>query len=919
MSPSRITKWLLILLSGIAIALVLLVPAFFHFLPVYLETRFIPRVSLEAGLDPHEVRIRRIGWRGADLGPMRLGFGGQTVLEVAAVQLDYSLVSLLRGRIDTIVISGVRVDVTINEEGTGIAGLNHRSMTSERAEPDPNDPDHPEQKLPVSIGRLVIPGGRLAVHWNAHTVSVPFEMELSTASMGDRIAGESIAARLSVGSDTNGLHAKGTLDIPTRRVALSLNGPNLNLSALEGFLQNTPLKRVAARIDLKADLLGRLEPFELTSLVMEARAEGLELKSPDFGIQNTLNDRKRPIPTVARITMESQGPWQWSVEPFQLSSPAEVHVTRLGGTLTREGKGWRAHSQASSNVPAQRMGPSVDPAVALLQPLALQWRLAARSPDGASIEFEIEGSGEGDPKQNPLAIQSGDMLADSSPPRMSVTGTYAEHAVKVRFEGRLADLHLTSPVFTADVPESIVTGSMHSRQAIRIDATVRLPHTRIVHDTVAAHLSRSRVDVRLANDGGQQWTLAGELNLPEGDISDSAHGVKVLGLSARLPLKWPLDEQAPTGELKAAAIRWQTENLGDIEGRMGLLPQGFFAEATHRSKLFAGLNVLFNTRVTDGETRVAVVLPEYSLPADIDLGRFAAAAAGFRVNGRVAGQVDLLVNGASVDAKGRVKIDQGTARHPDSGLTIDGITLDLHMDDLLSLRSAPAQQLRVASMRFGKIEATDLLIDFQVEPANTLLVERAGLQWAMGTVQTQAFRLKPELDDVMVTLYCDRLNLAMVLDQLGVAQGSGDGAVNGRIPVRWRGGQLSFDNGFLYSTPGQTGTIVLHGTDFLLEGLPAGSPQHTQLDIATEALKDYTYQWARLRLETRNADLVLGLQLDGKPNRLMPFAYDPKAGGFVRHQGEGQAEFKGIRIDLNFTTPLNEILNYRSLLTPASR
>jgi hypothetical protein len=924
MPPYRFYKWLLIILCGIAIVVVILVPAFFHFLPIYLQTRLIPRLSLEAGLDPREIHIRRIGWRGADLGPMRLGFSGQTLLKVAAVQLDYSLVSLLRGRIDTVVISGVRIDVTLNAEGTGIAGLTDSQIAPTQTEQRPADTDL-EKKLPISIGRLVIPDGRLNAHWKAHSVSVPFEMDLSTAApegaaMENHKALESITGTLRVGPDTNALHAWGTLNLRTRRMALSLTGQDLDPSGLHAFLQSTPLNRISARIDLQAELQGRLEPFELTSLLLESRVEGLELTSPDFALQNTLDDRNRPIPIVARLTMQNQGPWQWSVAPFEINRPAGVHVTQLDGAVTLVEKGWRSETRALSIVPAQPLDPSSDPAVALRQPLAMLWRLTARSPDGTSIEFEIDGSGRpGDPKQNPLAIQIGDVVADSAPPNLSVAGTYDGRAVKARFEGRLANLHLSSAGFTAHVPDSLLTGTLESNQALRIEATAKLPHVRIAQGTITARLARTRLDARLIHEDGLRWTLAGELNLPEADINDSAHGVKVLGLSARLPLKWPLDTQTPAGELKAGPIGWQAHNLGDIEGRMGLLPQGFFAKATHRSKLFPGLNVLLDTRIANGETIASVTVAEYTPAAEIDLGRFYEAATGFRVNGRIAAQVDLIVKGTTVDAQGGIKIDQGTVRHPDSSLSLNGIAVELRMPDLLSLRSAPAQQLRIASMTFGKINATDLQIDFQLEPSNTLFVEHAGLRWSQGTLQTQAFRLKPELDDVMVTLYCDRLNLAMVLDQLGVARASGDGAVNGRIPMRWRKGQLSFDNGFLYSTPGQTGTIALQGTDFLLEGLPAGSPQHTQLDIATEALKDYTYQWATLRMETRNTDLVLGLQLDGKPNRLLPFAYDPQSGGFVRYKGEGQAEFKGIRIDLNFTTPLNEILDYRSLLTPTSR
>jgi hypothetical protein len=172
------------------------------------------------------------------------------------------------------------------------------------------------------------------------------------------------------------------------------------------------------------------------------------------------------------------------------------------------------------------------------------------------------------------------------------------------------------------------------------------------------------------------------------------------------------------------------------------------------------------------------------------------------------------------------------------------------------------------------------------------------------------------MEELAATLFCSQLNLAEILVQLGVAQGSGQGTVNGRIPLRWGKGLPTFDNGFLYSTPGETGTIRLRDTHSLLQGIPRDTPQYVQLDIATEALKDYTYNWAKVNLDSQGDILKISLKLDGRPNQALPFAYDQNKGQFLRIQGQGQAEFKGINIDLNFQIPLNQILQYKDLLTP---
>ena len=295
---------------------------------------------------------------------------------------------------------------------------------------------------------------------------------------------------------------------------------------------------------------------------------------------------------------------------------------------------------------------------------------------------------------------------------------------------------------------------------------------------------------------------------------------------------------------------------------------------------------------------------------------FSPAAAGILGGGRIGASAQLALDPSGPRGSARFKLDQGRVRQESRHLSLEGIDLAVRMEDLFQFESAPRQRLEVERLALGDLRADHLDVDFQLENANTLFIEKAGLNWCNGRVNASALRIDRAKTDYHLTLYCDRLNLARLLEQLGAAEASGEGSVNGRIPVSWTDEGLTFDNGFLYSTPGQTGTIKLSGTQALMAGLPPGSPQHTQLDIATEALKDYSYQWAKLHLQSEEDILLLKLQLDGKPNRLLPFAYDQSLGQFKRIAGAGQADFKGISIDLNFRSPLNEIIHYQELLTP---
>ena len=101
----------------------------------------------------------------------------------------------------------------------------------------------------------------------------------------------------------------------------------------------------------------------------------------------------------------------------------------------------------------------------------------------------------------------------------------------------------------------------------------------------------------------------------------------------------------------------------------------------------------------------------------------------------------------------------------------------------------------------------------------------------------------------------------------------------------------------------------------LTAGLPPGTVQHAQMDLAREALKDYTYDWAKLRILTEGEDILLKMEFDGKPAAPLPFVYKKEIGGFARiDAGSKGSHFQGIHLNVNFRLPLNEIMQYKGLM-----
>ena len=269
----------------------------------------------------------------------------------------------------------------------------------------------------------------------------------------------------------------------------------------------------------------------------------------------------------------------------------------------------------------------------------------------------------------------------------------------------------------------------------------------------------------------------------------------------------------------------------------------------------------------------------------------------------------MVITDGSLQGEVSTRISQGTLRFEKANLLMEGIKGQLLFPEIPRHASSPDQLLEFERAVLGNLLFENGRIHFQLEQSGAFFVEQGRVDWCGGRIDLQPFRIIPHVKDYRLVVHCDRLRLSEVLNQLGDIHAEGDGTVNGKIPLRLKDKSIFFEDGFLYSTPGQEGTIRVTGTERLTTGIPMNTPQFGQLDLAREALKDYNYKWARLQFNTQDDALMLQMQMDGKPAFPLPFVYDKGLGGFVRAApGSPGSHFQGIRLDMNLRLPFNEFL-----------
>lgn len=452
------------------------------------------------------------------------------------------------------------------------------------------------------------------------------------------------------------------------------------------------------------------------------------------------------------------------------------------------------------------------------------------------------------------------------------------------------------------------------------EARVHLPKAMFDGGNMTGKIDDLTLSAHIQQPEGNAADIDARMRFTNGQFYHEGSGLHLLGGRLDLPFCSAPKTTGREGTFSVARMVYNERFLGNLQGRVTQKKGSYAFAATHVSDLFKGMTAAITGTVPAAVSRFPAAdftftLPPYELPAESNLGRFVPAAKGVTLSGTVSAQGKGTLSSTGIRGDVDVALQGGAVRQAEKKIALEGIDTTMRFPELPRIRSAPGQQFRFARAAMGGIVVDGGTFDFQVESETTLFIEKGRLLWCGGKVDAQSLRITPSRQDYHVSLYCQRLGLSRILEQLGSVNARGTGTVNGRIPILYSKGNIGFDDGFLFSTPGETGRIQLTGTEILTRGIPAGTPQFAQVELAREALKDYAYTWAKLGLMSEGEDLIMRLQFDGKPVNPLPFIYKQEIGSFVRVEAGAQGSvFQGISLDVNLRLPLNQLLQYKDII-----
>lgn len=878
-------------LVGIGIAAV-----FFWALPRFLESDTL-QTKLPVG--PAAWEIRRAGTNGLDAADLRLGPENAPTLTAGALRVDYGPASLLGGRIAAVQLSGVQLFLEWRDGRLALRSGDQLRLP----EPSPEASPPSESDPPVTVGRIRIDTGLLHLSSPAGDFLLPFSGVLTPESDDFKV----LSAELTLLPRGETVALSVHLDQNRQTLRAEMESTALDLARFADLARTFPGLVPAGQLELSARLSMNLETLRPTSghLHLSLGGNGPAWREWELAGENGF-----------RLEMESEDGETWNATALSAALAAPVPLSLTGENFQFK---WTEDRIAWDGAVTLGMDSTGDNGTDSTSPLKVktpfQWPVTVSgdfSKGNWTAEAKLTSPEKEGAESNSWAIQVGTTGISGARPKFQLTGGGDRASGTVRTDLAIPGLSLAFggvPLdfknFNGDVTVQFDTESFQVQgTASGTNAKLEVGETRIAVPKLSLELSAA------------PETYAGTLSLSGGSLR--AGGFRMDGVSGKLPLSWPWSAADSSGDISAETLQFDTRDLGPVSGSIRQTENGIGYQLRHASRLIPGAAVDLDgeTRFFGTPHRTAVSFEtRHAIDPPLDLGRFAPAAQGMTLSGNLHLSGEAVVDAAGFRCPAEISLSEGHWKLDEPLAEAKGIQLFLPMDDLASVRGRTGGRLQVASLTVGAFQFAEMNVHLQAESTPALLVERAGFNWCGGNVEARSFRLAPGQTEFDLLLYADRIHLARFLDQLGAGRAEGEGAVSGRIPVKFREGGFRFSDGVLFSMPGQGGTLHVSGTDSLASMVGRGTPQGAQLDLALAALESFAYDWARLRLNSEGDALSLALEFNGRPTEPLPFVYKESVGGFVRTAPEAQVKsrFQGIQLNLNLDLPLDDLLRYRGI------
>jgi hypothetical protein len=852
--PIKKKAWLIILgLAGLVVILL------YFSLPGIAKNVLVSQAE-KFGLKNLQFRAIHVGWRRLDLADITVGDAADPDLRIPYLSLEYSLVGLWGKKIKNVRLVGAWIKIEDRGRGFQFRGLT--------APPKPRA----QSVEMVTVVQLSLEECHVRILWKGRSLEIPLSASLH--AMGPNY---SFAARLRPLMET--VRLQGTIDKNFTAGKLAFMIPGFPLQSLleqaglgsmawgkgriavdgEIVLQDGNFKTAAVSVSGLGDL--RLAFPDQGSVMLDrfflafhlgggftardiiAGAQGRQLRFGELAVASPfqLDIRGRQWPDL-----------EFSIRDLEIASPLPVVVERISGKIT---------------------GP---------------WTAA-----------QVSGG---------LRLQNGNgMLAALGLPGEIIR----PYAVDADFQGSLKNGNISWTI-TAKGNRGIAVadGQNSLRGQFDLDASLR-GDARRMHASAsfrmpAADLQLAGYRARAEAFGGSaelEYVFGGNflgrgvVRISGGNVAPRAgDGLEASGIRLNLPWHWPGGGPSESGgfsvsRLQSAGMHWQ-----DINGTLTQAETALRFSGSMQSVL-AKIALKFQGHYTPnpigGGLQADFSIPSVVLPARTALQPLHPLLQGTSGGGRFQAEGRIWTGNDSFGGSASMRIADADFDKQKEGITLRGVNAEIKLDRLFDFVTAPAQRIGFRELKWQEMSFTNGELVFAGESGGTVFIESGRFDWCGGKIIIAPFRLEPDQTDFLMTFYCDRVNFAQMLNALlGKTTVSGDAVMSGIVPVRMVKGSPVFSDGYLYSTPGSSGQLKVSQPELISSGQV----------MVEEAIRDFRYNWIKVKMSSRNDRLDMVVSIDGAPSQKLPLQYDQKQKNFIKDPTGGRhVELKGLLLEIRFS------------------
>ncbi|GEM_PF-3191952 len=937
----RIINYSLIVSVSMALVTLILLP---HFLPDIMQKLITDRLVKETGLKNCRVNVRSIGLSGIDFGEIKLG----KTINIDSVNIDYNLSSLIKRKTDQINISGLVVRAKCNGSHIEFPDYFFTELLSIESNKTSQilSTNNTLDNRNTLTGRNTM--NNLDFLVNHGTTKKHGIIRHNTSSQN-----QNTRAKQSIKIQNSGLGTAMALTFLPDKISIMNSCFIVTLRGntfIVPFNMNVTIKRTEQKVNMTLEIFpfGEKVDISLTADIKNG-IKDFEMQADSFCLDEAYKVISVYFPEIlltgyasVRISKKNDSAWVVNISHIGVRSPFKADINDFISGITAKKRHFSLSgsfvlsdlSLVSNSAPAS--GTFTDNNASreyenFMSPVKINY--------SGSYGIQKDGKNKWDFYLKAKNAEAGGLLFESKDKKIHMKNPDLDLSVKgigfkgngyltatcSKGEGQYKNIRISFPVL--DLTGKSNFNFSRTGMCFNLNLKAESKFIKFITDDVYSNFPDIKcfANFHLGNDLMPELTIRPVIN--NAMIKAYRPQIRIQGIDLALPMSFPFNDiNYNTGKIKPGIVSvkkifFKGRNMGSLKGTVIRNGYGGMINGTAVITGFTkyksnGFKI--NFRADGGLKKDNSIKAELRFDTDkINISSDTIKDAWlapysdieFHCSSILRGYIGF--NNNKFNTGLDIDIMDGSLSLNSKDIHASGISTFLKFDDLLPLRSAPGQVLFIDKVSSHNIKISKGVVKYSIESINSFLIEKASCNWCGGRVTTGAVRFSPDKNFYSMILYCDRLKLSEILQQVGSFKAQGDGSLNGNIPVHYDNGNLSFDNGFLFSTPGIGGEIKVQDTGALTAGIPPGSPKFAQIDLAGEALKNYKYKWAKLNFNTGKDGLLVKMEFDGEPAENLPFEYKRKLGRFIRvsHRSPG-SHFQEMKIDVNLKIPFNGFIKF---------